>query len=243
MVDLVANPVGAFLPPAQEDLERDTREYLESHHGIVFDHLFTITNMPISRFAQWLDRGGLYDQYMDRLQQAYNPATVPALMCRTLISVSWDGRIFDCDFNQMLEMEDRRPRRPADDPRARHEGSRQPADPDRGALFRLHRRRRFELRRRDHVTDRVRARGDSPRTRLHPRVRSRGRDTPRSRRLRRSRCSQPCPGAKAATSASARNRTVRRLLIRAPLFPFTTATSAGPAPRRSGRRQLPASHP
>ena len=105
MLDLVSNPVGAFLPPPQEDLERDTREYLESHHGIVFDHLFTITNMPISRFAQWLDRGGLYDQYMDRLQQAYNPATVPALMCRTLISVSWDGRIFDCDFNQMLEIE------------------------------------------------------------------------------------------------------------------------------------------
>jgi len=105
VLDLVANPVGAFLPPAQEDLERDTREYLESQHGIVFDHLFTITNMPIARFAQWLDRAGLYAQYMDRLRQAFNPVTVPALMCRTLISVSWDGRIFDCDFNQMLEIE------------------------------------------------------------------------------------------------------------------------------------------
>jgi radical SAM/Cys-rich protein len=105
VLDLVANPVGAFLPPAQEDLERDTREYLESQHGIVFDHLFTITNMPIARFAQWLDRAGLYDEYMDRLEQAFNPATVPALMCRTLISVSWDGRIYDCDFNQMLELE------------------------------------------------------------------------------------------------------------------------------------------
>jgi radical SAM/Cys-rich protein len=97
--------VGAFLPPAQEDLERDTREYLESQHGIGFDHLFTITNMPIARFAQWLERAGLYEQYMDRLQQAFNPVTVPALMCRTLISVSWDGRIYDCDFNQMLEIE------------------------------------------------------------------------------------------------------------------------------------------
>jgi radical SAM/Cys-rich protein len=105
VLDLVANPVGAFLPPAQEDLERDTREYLESQHGIVFDHLFTITNMPIARFAQWLERAGLYEQYMDRLQQAFNPATIPALMCRTLISVSWDGRIYDCDFNQMLEIE------------------------------------------------------------------------------------------------------------------------------------------
>ncbi len=105
VLDLVSNPVGAFLPPPQEDLERDTREYLQSQHGIVFDHLFTITNMPIARFAQWLDRAGRYDQYMDRLEQAYNPATVPALMCRTLVSVSWDGRIFDCDFNQMLEID------------------------------------------------------------------------------------------------------------------------------------------
>ncbi len=104
VLDLVANPVGAFLPPAQEDLERDTREYLESQHGIAFDHLFTITNMPIARFAVWLDRAGLYGEYMERLEQAFNPATVPALMCRTLISVSWDGRIYDCDFNQMLEI-------------------------------------------------------------------------------------------------------------------------------------------
>ena len=105
VLDLVANPVGAFLPPAQEDLEHDTREYLQSQHGIAFDHLFTITNMPIARFAQWLERAGLYEQYMERLEQAFNPATVPALMCRTMVSVSWDGRIFDCDFNQMLEIE------------------------------------------------------------------------------------------------------------------------------------------
>jgi radical SAM/Cys-rich protein len=105
VLDLVANPVGAFLPPPQEDLERDAREYLAEHHEIVFDHLFTITNMPIARFAQWLERAGLYDQYMDRLQEAFNPSTVPALMCRTLISVGWDGRIYDCDFNQMLEIE------------------------------------------------------------------------------------------------------------------------------------------
>ena len=105
VLDLVANPVGAFLPPHQEDLERDSREYLEARHGVVFDHLFTITNMPIARFAQWLDRAGLYEEYMERLEQAFNPAAIPGLMCRTLISVGWDGRICDCDFNQMLEIE------------------------------------------------------------------------------------------------------------------------------------------
>jgi radical SAM/Cys-rich protein len=105
VLDLVANPVGAFLPPNQEDLERDTREYLESRHGIVFDHLFTITNMPIARFARWLEQAGLYERYMERLRQAFNPATVPSLMCRSMISVGWDGRIYDCDFNQMLEIE------------------------------------------------------------------------------------------------------------------------------------------
>jgi radical SAM/Cys-rich protein len=104
-LDLVANPVGAFLPPAQEDLERDAREYLLSQHGIVFDRLFTITNMPIARFARWLEHAGLYEQYVERLRAAFNPATVPGLMCRTLISVSWDGRVFDCDFNQMLDIE------------------------------------------------------------------------------------------------------------------------------------------
>jgi radical SAM/Cys-rich protein len=104
VLDLVANPVGAFLPPRQEDLERDTREHLLARHGIVFDHLFTITNMPIARFAQWLDRAGIYDDYMDRLESAFNPATVSGLMCRTLLSVGWDGRVYDCDFNQMLEM-------------------------------------------------------------------------------------------------------------------------------------------
>lgn len=104
VLNLVANPVGAFLPPRQEDLERDTRAYLGDHHGVVFDGLFTITNMPIGRFADWLRRGGRYDDYMDTLDRAFNPATLAGLMCRSLISVSWDGRLFDCDFNQMLEL-------------------------------------------------------------------------------------------------------------------------------------------
>jgi radical SAM/Cys-rich protein len=102
---LVANPAGAFLPPRQEDLERDTRAHLRAQHGIEFDQLFTNTNLPIARFAAWLHHAGLYDQYLERLRAAFNPATVPGLMCRHLLSVGYDGRLFDCDFNQMLEQE------------------------------------------------------------------------------------------------------------------------------------------
>ena len=111
VLTLVSNPVGAFLPPRQEDLERDTRQYLGAHHGIVFDRLFTITNMPIARFAQWLLHAGLYDDYMGRLERAFNSANVAGLMCRSLISVGYDGTLYDCDFNQMLDlgMEDGRP--------------------------------------------------------------------------------------------------------------------------------------
>jgi radical SAM/Cys-rich protein len=104
VLNLVANPVGAFLPPRQEDLERDAREALAREHGVVFDHLFTLTNMPIARFAAWLERAGNYESYMARLEASFNPATVPALMCRSLVSVGYDGTLYDCDFNQMLEM-------------------------------------------------------------------------------------------------------------------------------------------
>jgi radical SAM/Cys-rich protein len=104
VLTLVSNPVGAFLPPRQQDLEHDTRQRLRSAHGIVFDRLFTITNMPIARFAAWLQRAGQYEQYLARLQHAFNPATVAGLMCRSLISVGYDGRLYDCDFNQMLEL-------------------------------------------------------------------------------------------------------------------------------------------
>lgn len=104
VVNLVANPVGAFLPPRQEDLERDARAYLEREHGVVFDHLFTLTNMPIARFARWLEQAGLLDEYMRKLESAFNAATLPGLMCRNLVSVGWDGVLYDCDFNQMLEL-------------------------------------------------------------------------------------------------------------------------------------------
>jgi radical SAM/Cys-rich protein len=102
---LVANPVGAFLPPSQSDLERDMRDYLTREFGVAFDQLFTITNMPIGRFADWLRRAGLYEEYLCRLDTAFNPRTLPSVMCRSLVSVNYDGRLHDCDFNQMLEID------------------------------------------------------------------------------------------------------------------------------------------
>jgi radical SAM/Cys-rich protein len=103
-VTLVANPLGAFLPPPQQDFERDMRAHLKQHHDVAFDRLITMTNMPIGRFADWLERSGQYEEYLERLERAFNPETVPNLMCRSLVSVSYDGQLFDCDFNQMLEL-------------------------------------------------------------------------------------------------------------------------------------------
>jgi len=103
-LDLVYNPVGAFLPPPQELLEADYRERLGERFGITFHHLLTITNMPISRFAAQLARTGEAERYMGLLVNHFNPATVAGLMCRELVSVGWDGRLYDCDFNQMLEL-------------------------------------------------------------------------------------------------------------------------------------------
>ncbi|MBI4161341.1 MAG: arsenosugar biosynthesis radical SAM protein ArsS [Acidobacteria bacterium] len=103
-LDLVYNPVGAFLPPAQPNLEAKYRKELARRFGIEFHRLLTIANMPIKRFAQFLDRTGEYEAYMGLLVNHFNPATVPGLMCRSLVSVGWDGRLYDCDFNQMLEV-------------------------------------------------------------------------------------------------------------------------------------------
>jgi len=102
---LVYNPVGPSLPPAQAKLESAYREQLRSRFGIEFSRLFTITNMPISRFLDDLVRSGKLEAYMDKLILAYNPAAVDGLMCRTTLSVGWDGRLYDCDFNQMLDLE------------------------------------------------------------------------------------------------------------------------------------------
>jgi radical SAM/Cys-rich protein len=110
-LDLVYNPVGDFLPPSQAQLEADYREQLSRHFGIHFDRLLTITNMPIKRFAHELQRDGRYDAYMALLVNHFNPENVPGLMCRHLISVAHDGTIYDCDFNQALELRPPGPRR------------------------------------------------------------------------------------------------------------------------------------
>jgi radical SAM/Cys-rich protein len=103
-VHLVHNPVGAFLPGSQASLERDYRRELGERYGVQFDQLFTITNMPISRFLEYLERSGNLERYMQRLVDAFNPAAATGVMCRTMLSVGWDGRLYDCDFNQMLDM-------------------------------------------------------------------------------------------------------------------------------------------
>lgn len=101
---LVYNPVGPSLPPAQEKLEAAYRRELAARYGVVFSRLFTITNMPISRFLDDLLRTEQYDAYMQKLIDTFNPAAVEGVMCRTTLSVDWQGRLFDCDFNQMLEL-------------------------------------------------------------------------------------------------------------------------------------------
>jgi radical SAM/Cys-rich protein len=102
ILNLVYNPVGAFLPPAQESIEADFKRELINRYGISFNHLFAITNMPIKRFLDYLRRSGNEERYMNRLINAFNPATVAGLMCRSLVSVDWTGKLYDCDFNQML---------------------------------------------------------------------------------------------------------------------------------------------
>jgi len=103
-LDLVYNPVGAFLPPPQAELETRYREELRGRFGLEFHRLLTLTNMPINRFAAALAREGRHAAYMSLLVNHFNPATVAALMCRSLVSVGFDGRLYDCDFNQMLEL-------------------------------------------------------------------------------------------------------------------------------------------
>jgi len=102
---LVYNPNGAFLPGPQGELENDYKRELRDHFGIVFNRLYTITNLPIARFASWLRNNNQMSEYMTLLKDAFNPATIEGLMCRNTISVSWRGEVFDCDFNQMLKMQ------------------------------------------------------------------------------------------------------------------------------------------
>jgi len=103
-LNLIYNPVGAFLPPKQEAIEAQFKRELERQHGVVFNQLYTITNMPISRFLEFLLQTGNYEGYVERLVNAFNPAAAAGVMCRYTISVAWDGVLYDCDFNQMLEL-------------------------------------------------------------------------------------------------------------------------------------------
>jgi radical SAM/Cys-rich protein len=103
-LNLVYNPSGAFLPGNQTSLEQEFKSQLRRKYGIEFNHLYVITNMPISRFLDYLLESGNYERYMEALIGAFNPAAVAGLMCRNTLSVSWDGWMYDCDFNQMLDL-------------------------------------------------------------------------------------------------------------------------------------------
>ena len=104
ILDLVYNPVGAFLPAPQESLEKDYKKELMDKYGLVFNNLYTITNMPIHRFKEQLTRLGTYEDYMNKLLSSFNASAAKGVMCRSMISVGYDGKIYDCDFNQMLDM-------------------------------------------------------------------------------------------------------------------------------------------
>jgi radical SAM/Cys-rich protein len=103
-LNLVYNPAGAFLPPAQETLEKEFKQALKKDFNISFHSLYAITNLPISRFLDYLLQSNNYEKYMEKLLAAYNPAAAANVMCRNTLSIGWDGFIYDCDFNQMLDM-------------------------------------------------------------------------------------------------------------------------------------------
>lgn len=109
ILTLVTNPAGAYLSGNQAALEREWKAALKKNYDLSFDRLIAINNMPISRFLEWLENSGNLSTYMEVLVNAFNPGTVAGLMCRNTLSISWDGRIFDCDFNQMLELESQYP--------------------------------------------------------------------------------------------------------------------------------------
>ncbi|WP_207891050.1 arsenosugar biosynthesis radical SAM (seleno)protein ArsS [Hymenobacter edaphi] len=103
-LNLVYNPAGAFMPSSQVGLERDFKRALLKDHGIVFNQLFAITNIPISRYLDYLIESGNYAAYMEKLVTSFNPAAAAGVMCRSTVSVGWDGQLYDCDFNQMLDL-------------------------------------------------------------------------------------------------------------------------------------------
>jgi radical SAM/Cys-rich protein len=101
---LMSNPVGAFLANSQAKMEQEWKTGLMQHHGVSFDRLITLNNMPISRYLEWLEQSGNLQRYMELLVNSFNAATISGLMCRNTLSVSWDGQLYDCDFNQMLNL-------------------------------------------------------------------------------------------------------------------------------------------
>ena len=115
ILDLVYNPSGAFLPASQASLEKEFKSQLKRRYEIEFNSLYAITNLPISRFLEYLIESENYESYMQSLVDAYNPGTIEGLMCRNTISVSWDGYIYDCDFNQMLDLKVNSPIQHIDD--------------------------------------------------------------------------------------------------------------------------------
>jgi radical SAM/Cys-rich protein len=104
LLNLVYNPAGAFMPPPQAGLEKEYKQALMERYGISFNNLFAITNLPISRYLDYLLQSGNYEKYMEKLVNAYNPVAAANVMCRNTISIGWDGYLYDCDFNQMLEL-------------------------------------------------------------------------------------------------------------------------------------------
>jgi radical SAM/Cys-rich protein len=102
LLNLVYNPGGAFLPGAQDALEADYRRRLGAEHGLQFNRLFTLANMPIKRFGSWLQSKGQFEAYMDLLRESHQESNLDRVMCRDLLSVDWQGYAWDCDFNQML---------------------------------------------------------------------------------------------------------------------------------------------
>lgn len=104
ILNLVYNPVGPHLPPPQEKLEQDYKDILKEQFGIVFNHLYCLANMPITRYATHLRLRGEYDRYLELLETHFNNTTLEQVMCRNLISIGWDGSVYDCDFNQMLDL-------------------------------------------------------------------------------------------------------------------------------------------
>ena len=103
-LNLMYNPIGAHLPPSQQQLEQDYKRELNNRYGIIFNHLYTLTNMPIKRFGSTLISKGEFDGYMGLLKDAYQTSNLQTVMCRSLISVDWQGYVYDCDFNQMLDL-------------------------------------------------------------------------------------------------------------------------------------------